>query len=1186
MLKNFSLLALLIFSLNYIQAQSFQADFLDGRIMFQLKGDIYPNQQQKKQLDPNDFSLVELLVQYPELNNLLGDVNITKIERPSYFTYKPSLMNIYRIYFSDFSKIDELIKRLETLNVVAFAEKEPIYKSDFVPNDTYHTGTDKWYHTLVGSESAWNLSVGRNQVKIAVVDNAVYSTHNDLTVFKQYDVADNDFNAAPPLTYAQNNGWSHGTHCAGLATADINNAMGIASLGANVELIGVKATPNSATNSGGVWYGYAAVQWACQNGAHVVNMSFGGPTLSQSFQTLINAYPEIVFMAAAGNDGNTTVQYPAGYANVIGVGSVDFNDSRSSFSNYNGATAFVDIAAPGGFSYGGLQSTVYSTTGNTYAKLSGTSMATPFAAGLVGLMLSLNPSLTPAQVLSCLLSSGVVINQNIGPRINALAALQCATAGTIAGNPIPNFFGIPTTIVEGDSVQFYDNSANGGNAISSWQWSFPGGTPASYNGQNPPAITYATAGVYNVSLVITNSQSNATKLKNNYVTVTIAPYGNWIIQNSGFSQASRGINHISIVDQNVIWATAYDGSGGTANVQQFTKTINGGTTWTPGNINVGNAGLGISMIHAINSTTAWLAAYPNAAGQVGGIWKTTNGGTTWTRQNTATFNNAASFTNVVYFWNANEGVCQGDPINGEFEIYRTTNGGTTWTLVSGANIPNPNAANEYGYVRQIEVVGDNVWFSTSKGRLFYSSNRGANWVVYNTPVLDFGGGVTAGMSANFSFSSTTNGMIVDVNANIFKTINSGANWTPVTEIGTVFTSGLCAVEGTNTIFSTGSAAGGSGSSYSLDAGVNWTTIDTDQHLYVEFINPSIGWSGWFNTNATTNGMWKWNNLTSPLTVAFNGTPNNICVGDTVTFTDLTSGGTVTSWNWSFSGGTPAFSTLPNPSVVYTAPGQYPVSLTVSDGLNQSTFQDTAYVTVSVLPNAPSVISGNLVPCPFAIENYSVAAVPNVFYTWTLAPGWLGTSNSNTINVTLDNLGGQLSLTADNVCGSSASSSATINIAQSPTASFSFVAVGGAMTFTNTSVNGTNYSWDFGDGNTSSLQNPTHLYTAPGNYNVYLITSNACGDADTSFQVVGILSLNETAKGSTFAVYPNPTQNTVLVSGLAIYLKGEKITLFDIAGRKVIEKVITQENEFIDLTSFKSGIYLLNILGESIRIVKE
>ena len=303
------LFAIILFSFT-VKAQIYQSNFLDGTIMFQLKGDTYPNQLQKDQVDPNDFSLVEELSQYPELASLFEDVSITKFERPSYFTFKPSLMNMYRIQFTDFSKVDELIRRLQSISSVVFAEKEPIYFTDFVPNDPSHTGNDKWYHTLVGSENAWNIHQGRNQVKVAIVDNAVYCGHSDLTTFKQYDVADNDQNATPPQTYSQDNGWSHGTHCAGLATADINNGVGIAGLGGNVELIGVKCTPNTSTSSGSVWYGYAGVQWACQNGAHVVSMSFGGTGFSQSFQNLINAYPQVVFLAAAGNSNVSTLTYP------------------------------------------------------------------------------------------------------------------------------------------------------------------------------------------------------------------------------------------------------------------------------------------------------------------------------------------------------------------------------------------------------------------------------------------------------------------------------------------------------------------------------------------------------------------------------------------------------------------------------------------------------------------------------------------------------------------------------------------------------------------------------------------------------------------------------------------------------------------------------------------------------------
>jgi photosystem II stability/assembly factor-like uncharacterized protein len=853
-MKRTLLLVLMIAMGQFVNAQTIDSDFHDGRIMFKLKNESQVFQTNVFQRDPNNYGLDVNLDNYPELKVIFDNYTITNLRKPSYFTRKPELMQIFRVQFQEFDKIDEIIEALKTIDDVEFAEKEPIYSIGFIPNDPQHVGNTKWYHTVVGSEDAWNISQGSSSVKVAIVDNAVFCGHSDLTTFAQYDVADNDNDATPPLQSSADFGWSHGTHCAGLATADINNGIGISSIGGNVELIGIKATKD-ASNSGVVEESYAGVQWACQNGANVVSMSFGGPNYSGSMQALINAYPDIVFLAAAGNDGNTSQQYPGAYNNVICVGSTNNNDSRSNFSNYNGATPFVDIAAPGGYSFGGLTSLVYTTGANSYAQMGGTSMATPFAAGLVGLMLSIDPTMPPGAIEACLISSGVDINQGIGPRINALAAIQCVQSG----DPIPAFAGTPAMVIEGNTVNFADQSAGGGNAISNWNWSFPGGTPSSFVGQTPPPILYSTIGTYDVTIEVTNSQSTQTLLKSNYIAVVATPYGEWIPQVSGFSTASVGVNHISIVDSNTVWATGYDGGGGGSNLQLFTKTANGGNTWTPGTVDMQNTNLGLSMIHGLDNSTAWAVGYPNGAGQTGGVWKTTDGGANWTRQNSATFNNSASFTNVVHFWNANEGFCQGDPINGEFELYTTTDGGTNWTVVPGANIPNPENANEFGYVRQIEVVGDNVWYTTSTGRMYHSTDKGYNWVVYNTPVLDFGGAVTSTSTGNFSFSSATEGMIIDNNSVVYKTTNSGANWTTVATSGPIFTQGLCFIEGTNTAFSTGG-----GSSYSQDGGTTWSLIDTEQHLYVDFTDLNTGWSGWFNTDDTTGGMWKWEELPADL----------------------------------------------------------------------------------------------------------------------------------------------------------------------------------------------------------------------------------------------------------------------------------------------------------------------------------
>lgn len=1171
-MKKITLFLSTIFILNVAFAQTHQRDYIDGQVFLKLKKFVPVKQAELYRTDEHSFSQKEKISNYPELSKILSKYQIVNFERPSYFTGKQELMKIYQITFSDFSKVNLLIEELQQLEGVEYAEKVPLYYPDFIPNDPQHTGTNKWYHTLVGSENAWNITLGSNTIKIAVVDNAIAANHTDLTFFAKRDVADNDNDPTPPTQFTADQGWSHGTHVAGLATADINNGIGIASLGGNAELIAVK-TRQSASSNPGLTHTFQGVQWAAQNGAHIINMSFGGSGQSSTWQTLINSFPNIIFVASAGNDGVTTLMYPAAYANVIGVGSVDANDTRSSFSNFNGTTPYVDIASPGGFSNGGLLSTVYTTGGNSYGKMAGTSMAGPFAAGLMGLMLSLNPSLTPAQVLNCLITTGVNINQNIGPRINALAALQCVQS-TITGDPIPLFTGVPTSIFEGQTVTFTDGSANGGNPITSWTWSFPGGTPSSFVGQTPPAITYPTAGVYDVTLSVTNSQSTQSLTKTGYITVTLQPTGNWIVQNSGFSTAARGIDHISIVDGQTVWAKAFDGSGNNANVQEFIKTTNGGTTWTPGTINIGNANLGISMIHALDANTAWLAAYPSAAGQTGGIWKTTNGGTTWTRQNTATYNNAASFTNVVHFWDANVGFAQGDPINGEFELYTTTNGGNTWTPVPAANIPNPLNANEFGYVRQIEVIGDNVWFTTSVGRVYHSTNRGINWQVYQTPVVDFGAGVVTTSSAVLSFSSATTGLIIDNNGLVYKSTNSGSTWTQLTTTGTVFTTGLCFIEGTNIAFSTG--ANPAGSSFSQDGGQTWNIIDNAQHLFVEFKTPSIGWSGWFNTSPTQDGMWKWNNTATSMVVNFQGSPSNICAGTTVNFTDLTTGSTPTSWLWSFPGGTPTSSTMQNPTVVYNTPGTYAVTLTVDDGNGPVTFSDNAHITAVGMPAMPSVITGSASICPNVSTTYSVVNDPTMLYTWTIPTGWTGSSTSNSINVINDNTSGAISVTADNICGSSSPRTINVTILQNPVAAFTSVDNAGTVTFTDASTGATSWSWNFGDGSpTSSQQNPVHTYAVSGNYVVTLTVTNGCG-TDIITQTVNVIvtSINELVLAG-IKIYPTLATNQLTIEGLTTSsISNKEIRIVDVLGKTHLISTITNTKEIINISFLSNGVYFI------------
>ena len=843
------MLLLVTFSLNGF-AQTYNANYVDGKIYFKINDNSNINYQTTNgSINLTDVKFIS--------SEMINKYAITEIKKPFFTAEDVKLQKTYELHFNNISLVNNLISDFKQFNFIEYAEKVPLNKIMFTPNDTYYSQSSKrWHLDVINASQAWDLGHGDANIKVAVVDNGIWTNHPDLAnkIYAQVDVADNDNDATPG---AQTTEWSHGTHTSGLVGAETNNSIGVASIGFNVSILAIKSSQSSGDGST-VDAGYSGIVWAADHGANVINMSWGGPGYSQTGQNIVNyAYNKgCVLVASAGNDGNTTLNYPASYNHVISVASTDSDDGLSYFSQRNTS---VDVCAPGGFdgSWNNIWSCGYESSAD-YVGMQGTSMSSPIAAGLCGLMLSSDSNLTPDKLEAILKVTCHNIDaqnssntQNIGAgRIDAYAAIQAVQDSLTAANGLyADFYANVLTISEGGSVNFTDNSV--GNPTS-WSWTFNGGTPASSTSQNP-TITYNTPGTYSVSLTISDGTNNDIETKNLFITVNSTSSSAWIPQATGFTTASRGIGYISICDENTVWATAYDGSGNNANVQEFTKTTDGGNTWTPGTLDLGDPNLGISMVFGLDENVAWCVAYPNGSGQTGGIWKTTNGGSSWTRQSTATYNDTSSFSNVVYFWDANNGFCQGDPIGGYFELYTTNDGGTNWVRVPQANIDAP-LSGEYGYTRQIEVVGDNVWYTTNKGRIFCSTDRGLHFSAYQTPISDFGGQT---MSGNFSFANDTDGIIIDVNSNTYKTNDGGQTWNQVTTNGTVFAAGVCWIEGTDFVVSTGSVQGASGSSYSEDGGVTWDTLDSVQHLYVDFLNAATGWSGWFNNTSSDGGIWKW-----------------------------------------------------------------------------------------------------------------------------------------------------------------------------------------------------------------------------------------------------------------------------------------------------------------------------------------
>ncbi len=326
----------------------------------------------------------------------------------------------------------------------------------------------------------------------------------------------------------------------------------------------------------------------------------------------------------------------------------------------------------------------------------------------------------------------------------------------------------------------------------------------------------------------------------------------WISQATAFTKPLRGISYLHAVDSLVVWAIAYDANGDRLPINEFTRTENGGEIWKSGIIS-GCDGLRPSMIFGLNSDTAYCPMNLQSGTNPKGIYVTMDGGNTWERQTSASFSDPASFPNVVHFYDQNNGFCMGDPVGGEFEIYTTSNGGNLWIKVAAENIPNPLASEE-GIAGYYSSIGDNVWFGTTKGRVYRSNDRGRKWNVSTTSF--------SGNTVDADFADQFHGLAQNksnkTTGTLSETFDGGVTWTLVKPTGPMGTEDLCFVPETeNTWVSTGNPV--YGVFYSYDGGHSWFPFELnkdDQMNKVDFVSPEIGWASGFNSSATSGGMFR------------------------------------------------------------------------------------------------------------------------------------------------------------------------------------------------------------------------------------------------------------------------------------------------------------------------------------------
>lgn len=310
--------------------------------------------------------------------------------------------------------VQEALGLLRASPLVECAEPNYIRHADLNPNDTVYNlpSNPQWNMQNdpasggIGMPNAWDVTAGSASVVVAILDTGVayratgiYPMPNDLnpgTFVQGYDFINND-------PYPDDD-HGHGTHVCGTVAQATNNANGCAGIAFQTSVMPVKVLDQ--TGYGDDAQIISGIVFAADQGVHVINMSLGGPEPSEVLGDACDyAFSKnSVVVAASGNQSVNGVEYPAAYPSCVAVGATTRTSAKASYSNFGAA---LDLVAPGGEAGAPIYQQTFATPGNpaggfAFLGMTGTSMATPHAAGVAALLRAVRPTWTAADVRAAL----------------------------------------------------------------------------------------------------------------------------------------------------------------------------------------------------------------------------------------------------------------------------------------------------------------------------------------------------------------------------------------------------------------------------------------------------------------------------------------------------------------------------------------------------------------------------------------------------------------------------------------------------------------------------------------------------------------------------------------------------------------------------------------------------------------
>lgn len=366
------------------------------------------------------------VLQIEQLNNPLGS---SDIQNP--------LRNTFLLRLKSGQNLEKMLQILSADARIVYAQPNHVYRLHAAPNDSLWLDQTSWQ--IISAESAWDIQTASEDVIVGVIDTGIDYRHKDLhnaiwindgedlNGNGQLDDADLnnidddgngfiddvvgwDFTDAPSFPDGgdfrdrdndpdDQNG--HGTRVAGIIGASGNNTIGIAGLAYGCRVMAVRA---------GTSLGFleeddvaSALVYAIDNGARIINMSFGDEVASPLLRDVIHyAHSRnVVLIASAGNSSSDRIHFPSGFAETISVGATTKTDQLANFSNYGSS---VDLVAPG-------QDVLTTSRDNGYDLFSGTSASAPFVSALAALILSQRPHLSNQAIRGLLVSTATDLGQ-------------------------------------------------------------------------------------------------------------------------------------------------------------------------------------------------------------------------------------------------------------------------------------------------------------------------------------------------------------------------------------------------------------------------------------------------------------------------------------------------------------------------------------------------------------------------------------------------------------------------------------------------------------------------------------------------------------------------------------------------------------------------------------------------------